>query len=50
MPGVWQKDVVNGKVKTRLVPQRGNLTSLLKQADKIVEDPNLEQAKLDNPL
>ena len=50
VPGVWQKDVVNGKVKTSLVPPKGNLCSLLKMADKIIEDPNLKQAKLDNPL
>ena len=50
VPGVWQKDVVNGNLETQLVASTGTLASLFKVADDITQDTHLEQCRLDNPL
>lgn len=50
VPGAWQKDVVNGKLETTLIPSSGTLPSILKVADEITQDPRLEQCRLNNPL
>jgi dipeptidase E len=50
VPGVWQKDVVNGNLHTLPVASTGPLAALFKVADEITPDPRLEQCRLNNPL
>lgn len=50
VPGVWQKDVVEGKLQTQLVASSGALTSLLRVADDIAQDPHLQLCRDSNPL
>ena len=48
-PGVWLKHAEGGKVVAELCPPRGALTSILRVAGSIVQDPHLTQMRLDNP-
>ena len=49
-PGIWIKEVVNGRVVQRVCPPSGKLTDLLRPATYIVEDEDaLEQCRLENP-
>ena len=49
-PGIWIKDVVDGKVITSLCQSKGKLTELLRSAIWIVEDPRLSSIRIANPL
>jgi dipeptidase E len=48
-PGMWTKEVVNGKVKTALVPAKGSLASLLRKATDISEDSGVALVRTRNP-
>jgi dipeptidase E len=48
-PGMWQKDVIEGKVVSKLVPESGKLVDLLKVAESIVDDPNCDLCRAENP-
>lgn len=51
IPGIWIKDVVDGKIKTRLLwPESGKLEDFLKVPQEIVEDPRLDFARKLNPF
>ena len=50
VPGVWIKEVVNGKVERRLCPSQGNVSDLLRPATEIVEEIELmDQCRSENP-
>lgn len=48
-PGVWQKTVVDGEVQANVAPTAGKVSELLREADAIVEDVRLEEARAANP-
>ena len=48
-PGVWIKEVVDGKVVTTLAPWEGKLENLLKKAADIVEDEGCSVSMTENP-
>ena len=48
-PGCWTKDVVEGEVKTTLVPTEGSLASLVRKATEITDDPGLAVVRTSNP-
>ena len=48
-PGCWTKDVVEGKVKTALVPTEGSLASLVRKATEMTDDPGLAVVRSSNP-
>ena len=48
-PGIWTKDVVDGDVKTTLVPAKGSLDSLVRNATDIKEDPGVVLVRTRNP-
>jgi dipeptidase E len=50
VPGVWQKDVIDGKLETSLIANRGPLAALVRVADDISQDPRLEECRLNNPI
>ncbi|CAM9451248.1 unnamed protein product [Ectocarpus fasciculatus] len=50
VPGIWIKDVVDGKVVTSLCPSKGKITELFRFAVDIVEDPRLSSIRAANPL
>lgn len=50
VPGVWKIDISDENMETSLVPEEGSLASLLKVADEISEDTNVEQCRQDNPV
>jgi len=49
-PGIWKKEVVEGTIKTTLVPSAGSVDSLLKKATHMVEDPGVDECRLANPI
>ena len=49
MPGIWQKDIVEGQVVSKLVPDSGNLVNLFKVAESIEQDPLVEACRAANP-
>ena len=50
VPGIWQKDVIDGDLETRLVSSEGSLASLLKVADDICQDPQVDNCRRCNPI
>ena len=48
-PGVWLKEVEAGVVKSKLLPQAGAVSSLLRVPQEIVEDPRIPALRLANP-
>ena len=51
-PGVWLKEVQgdNETIRTTLVPPRGQLTDILREASSITEDPACESIRTKNPV
>ena len=50
VPGVWIKDVVDGKIVTTLASHSGHIKDLLKEASEIVQDHRLETERIANPV
>ena len=49
-PGVWIKEVINGKVESRLCPREGRVVDLFLPATEIVEDIEMmNQCRRENP-
>jgi dipeptidase E len=48
-PGVWLKEAQAGVVKSTLLPQAGSVSSLLRVAQHIVEDPRIPALRRENP-
>jgi hypothetical protein len=50
VPGVWIKEVVDGKVERTLCPSEGLVSDLLRPATEIIEDIELmDQCRRENP-
>ena len=47
-PGIWLKQVVDGSVKTTLVPASGKVSDILRQATEIVDDPRVTACRAAN--
>ena len=50
VPGVWLKEVIDGKVCTTLASPRGDLWELLKDASETFQDPKIETIRIENPI
>ncbi len=48
-PGVWRKTVVDGEVQAAMTAAAGKVCELLREADAIVEDTRLAEARTANP-
>lgn len=48
-PGVWLKEVKDGVVVSTLLPLRGAVEGLLRQAKEVDEDPRIPALRLANP-
>lgn len=48
-PGMWVKEVVDGAVKSTLVPEEGRLSDILRPATAITQDPAVEDCRRANP-
>merc|ERR1712232_871547 len=49
VPGVWLKEVVDGKVVSRLLPSSGLLSDILRPAKEIIQDPRIPALRRANP-
>ena len=49
-PGVWLKEVTNGEVQSTLLPRSGLVSSLLRPAKEIIQDPRVSELRLANPV
>lgn len=48
-PGIWSKEVIDGKVVRKLVPSNGKLSELLCTATKIERDARVDKCRKENP-
>ncbi len=48
-PGVWRKTVVDGEVQATVAPAEGKVCELFREANAIVEDVRLAEARAANP-
>jgi len=50
VPGIWIKQVIDGKVESTLLPRIGKLSSFLREAADIIEDDQaIAQCRYENP-
>jgi dipeptidase E len=48
-PAIWRMTVVDGHVRSRLLPAQGGVARVLTPADTITDDPRLAAARAANP-